>query len=169
MGHTAEEIGAILNDLEAAGVQNVLALRGDPAAGPGAEWVSTSGGFDHTDELIAYIRETSQLSIGVAAFPEAHPADSLERDTEVLKTKRDAGAEFAITDMVLRASDYFDLVARARAMGVDIPIIPGIMPILNYQAMSKMVELSGREMPQEGAGPYRALRDDPAALRAGGS
>ena len=169
VGHTAEEIGAILNDLEAAGVQNVLALRGDPAAGPGAEWVSTSGGFDHTDELIAYIRETSQLSIGVAAFPEGHiQADSLERDTEVLKTKRDAGAEFAITDMVLRASDYFDLVARARAMGVDIPIIPGIMPILNYQAMSKMVELSGREMPQEVLDRIEPLRDDPAALRAEG-
>ena len=169
VGHTASEIGAILEDLERAGVQNVLALRGDPVAGPRAPWVSTAEGFDHTDALIAYIREMSQLSIGVAAFPEGHiQSDSLDHDTAVLKAKYDAGAQFAITEMVLRAADYFGLVERARAAGIDIPIIPGIMPILNYKSMSKMVELSGREIPDEVLARIEPLKDDPEALRAEG-
>ncbi|HNI70219.1 MAG TPA: methylenetetrahydrofolate reductase [NAD(P)H] [Marmoricola sp.] len=169
VGHTAEEIAGILRDLEQAGVQNVLALRGDPVAGPRAPWVSTEGGFDHTDALISFIQSTSDLSIGVAAFPEGHvQADSLEHDTAVLRAKFEAGAEFAITDMVLRATDYFDMVRRARAEGVDIPIIPGIMPILNYKSMSRMVEMSGREMPAEVLARIEPLRDDPEALRAEG-
>jgi methylenetetrahydrofolate reductase (NADPH) len=169
VGHTGAEIATILGELENAGVANVLALRGDPVAGPRAPWVSTEGGFDHTDALISFIKETSDLSIGIAAFPEGHvQAESLEHDTQVLKAKYDAGAEFAVTEMVLRASDYFDLVERARAVGVDIPIIPGIMPILNYKSMSKMVELSGREIPAEVLARIEPLRDDPEALRAEG-
>lgn len=86
----------------------------------------------------------------------------------MLKAKQDAGAEFAITEMVLRASDYFGLVERARAAGVEIPIIPGIMPILNLRSMSKMVELSGRDMPAETLARIEPLADDPAAVRAEG-
>jgi methylenetetrahydrofolate reductase (NADPH) len=86
----------------------------------------------------------------------------------VLKAKRDAGAEFAITEMVLRSSDYFALVERAGAAGVDFPIIPGIMPILNYRSMAKMVELSGRDIPAEVMDRLAPLEDDPPALRAEG-
>ncbi len=86
----------------------------------------------------------------------------------VLKAKHDAGAEFAITEMVLRASDYFGLVERARAVGVDFPVIPGIMPILNFTSMAKMVELSGREIPDEVLARLEPLKDDPAAVRAEG-
>ena len=107
--------------------------------------------------------------VGVAAFPEGHrDAASLDDDVAVLKAKHDAGAEFAVTEMVLRASDYFGLVERARAAGVDIPIIPGIMPILNINSMARMVELSGREMPDEVLARIEPLRDDPAAVRAEG-
>ncbi len=86
----------------------------------------------------------------------------------VLKAKHDAGAEFAVTEMVLRASDYFGLVERAREVGVDFPIIPGVMPILNLTSMSKMVELSGRHMPDEVLARIEPLREDPAAVRAEG-
>jgi methylenetetrahydrofolate reductase (NADPH) len=86
----------------------------------------------------------------------------------VLKAKRDAGAEFAITEMVLRASDYFGLVERAQAAGVDFPVIPGIMPILNYASMAKMVELSGRDIPEEVMARLDPLKDDPTAVRAEG-
>lgn len=169
VGHAAEEIASILGELESAGVANVLALRGDPVAGPRAPWVSTEGGFDHTAELISFIRESSDLSIGVAAFPEGHvQADSLEHDTQVLKAKCDAGAEFAVTDMVLQASDYFNLVKRARDEGVDIPILPGIMPILNYNSMSRMVEMSGRQIPASVLARIEPLKDDQEALRAEG-
>ncbi len=105
----------------------------------------------------------------MAAFPEGHrDAASLEHDARVLKAKYDAGAEFAITEMVLRADDYFGLVRRAREIGADFPIVPGIMPILNLKSMRTMVRLSGREMPQATLDRVLPLEDDPAALRAEG-
>ena len=169
VGHTTEEIGAILRSLTDAGVRNVLALRGDPAGGPGTPWISTDGGVDYAADLVAYIRRQVDVCVGVAAFPEGHrDAPTLDADVEVLRRKRDAGAEFAITEMVLRASDYFGLVERAGAAGVDFPVIPGIMPILNFSSMSRMVELSGRQIPAEVMERIAPLRDDPAALRAEG-
>ncbi len=169
VGHTTEELQRILDSLRDAGVRNVLALRGDPPGGPGTEWVPTEGGLDYASELVEFIHRNAELSIGVAAFPEGHrDAASLDDDVAVLKAKRDAGAEFAITEMVLRSSDYFALVERARAAGVDFPIIPGIMPILNYRSMTKMVELSGRDIPAEVMERLAPLEDDPPALRAEG-
>jgi methylenetetrahydrofolate reductase (NADPH) len=107
--------------------------------------------------------------VGVAAFPEGHrDAASLDDDARVLKAKYDAGAEFAITEMVLRASDYTGLVRRAAEVGADLPIVPGIMPILNLSSMRTMVRLSGREMPAETLARILPLEDDPAALRAEG-
>ncbi|HET7351346.1 MAG TPA: methylenetetrahydrofolate reductase, partial [Marmoricola sp.] len=169
VGHTTEELQRILDSLRDAGVRNVLALRGDPPGGPGTDWVPTEGGLDYASELVEFIHRSAELSIGVAAFPEGHrDAASFDEDVEVLKAKRDAGAEFAITEMVLRSSDYFSLVERARAADVDFPIIPGIMPILNYRSMAKMVELSGRDIPDEVLARLEPLKDDPAAVRAEG-
>ena len=169
VGHTTEELATILESLERSGVHNVLALRGDPPGGPGTEWVSTEGGIEYASDLVGFIRRSNDFSVGVAAFPEGHRhAVTLEDDIAVLKAKHDAGAQFAITEMVLRSSDYFGLVERARAVGVDFPIIPGIMPILNFASMAKMVELSGREMPTEVLERLEPLREDPAALRAEG-
>ena len=169
VGHTTDELARILKSLKESGVRNVLALRGDPPGGPGTEWVSTSGGIEYASELVAFIRQVSDLSVGVAAFPEGHrDTVSLDDDVAVLKAKHDAGAEFAVTEMVLRASDYFGLVERARAVGIDFPIVPGIMPILNFNSMAKMVELSGREIPDEVLARLEPLKDDPAAVRAEG-
>jgi len=170
VGHTTDEIARILGQLQDAGVTNVLALRGDPPGGPGTPWVSTEGGVEYAAELVRFIRSTApDLCVGVAAFPEGHrDAESLERDAQVMKQKHDAGAEFAITEMVLRASDYFGLVERCREIGVDFPIVPGIMPILNLNSMRRMVELSGREMPDETLARILPLQDDPAAVRAEG-
>lgn len=169
VGHTVEEIEKVLGEITEAGVRNVLALRGDPPGGPHTEWVPTEGGVDHADELVALIRETDEFSIGVAAFPEGHvDAPSLDADVEVMQAKQAAGAEFAVTEMVLRASDYFGLVERCREAGVDIPIVPGIMPILNLRSMNRMVELSGRAMPDEVVARIEPLAEDPDALRAEG-
>jgi len=169
VGHTTHELTRILASLRESGVRNVLALRGDPLAGPGTDWVSTEGGIDYASELVSFIRSASDLCVGVAAFPEGHrDAATLDEDVAVLKAKRDAGAEFAITEMVLRASDYFGLVDRAAAAGVEFPVIPGIMPILNFTSMAKMVELSGREIPDEVLARLEPLKDDPAAVRAEG-
>ncbi|CUR53993.1 5,10-methylenetetrahydrofolate reductase [metagenome] len=167
VGHTREELQAILASYAAAGVHNVLALRGDPQDGPRAEWTPTEGGFTYASELVALA--AGDFSVGVAAFPDGHPAaPSLERDAEVLLAKQQAGAEFAITDMVFRATDYVALVERCSAIGVDIPILPGIMPILNLGQVRRMAELSGRELPGEVVERITAYADDPTALRAEG-
>ncbi|WP_435769360.1 methylenetetrahydrofolate reductase [NAD(P)H] [Nocardioides sp. SYSU DS0651] len=169
VGHTVEEIQKVLGELREAGVRNVLALRGDPPGGPHTEWIPTAGGVDHASELVALVRDHDDFCIGVAAFPEGHvEAPSLDDDVKVMAAKQEAGAEFAVTEMVLRASDYFGLVERCRAAGVDMPIVPGIMPILNLRSMHRMVELSGRAMPDEVLARIEPLADDTAALRAEG-
>ena len=169
VGHTREELESILAEFAGEGVNNVLALRGDPAEGPRAEWTPTEGGFTHASELVALARDHGGFSIGVAAFPGGHPgAESIERDLEVLLEKQRCGAEFAITDMVFRSADYFELVERAAEIGVEIPIVPGIMPILNLGQVSRMAELSGREIPADVRARVEVHRDDPAALRAEG-
>lgn len=169
VGHTVEEIRSVVSSLAESGVHNVLALRGDPPGGPGTPWEATDGGVDYASDLVGLIKEVADVSVGVAAFPEGHvDAPSLDEDVAVLRRKQDRGAEFAITDMVLRASDYFGLVERAEAAGVDIPIIPGVMPILSLKSMTRMVELSLREMPDEVTARLRPFESEPAALRAEG-
>jgi len=169
VGHTVQDLEQILDSLAAAGVRNVLALRGDPVGGPGTPWVSTPGGVDYASDLVEVVRRRSEFAVGVAVFPEGHrDAADLGHDLRVMRAKYDAGAEFAITEMVLRASDYFGLVERAREAGIAMPIIPGIMPILNLNSMRKMVELSGRHMPDEVLRRIDPLADDPAAVRAEG-
>ena len=132
VGHTRQELEAVVDSYAAAGIHNVMALRGDPADGPRAPWTPTDGGLAYATELVELVRERGDFSVGVAAFPEKHPSSaSLDHDADVLVAKARAGAEFAITQMFFRADDYFALVDRVRARGVDIPILPGIMPILN--------------------------------------
>lgn len=169
VGHTREEIVSVVRAFDRAGVRHVMALRGDPPGGPGSPWEATPGGLTYASELVALVRETVPARVGVAAFPEGHvDASSLEEDARVLKAKQDAGAEFAVTEMVLRADDYFGLVERARAVGVDMPIIPGVMPVLSLKSMRRMAELSRRELPEEVTARLLPLSDDPAALRAEG-
>ena len=169
VGHTREELTAILDDYAAAGVRNVLALRGDPKEGPRAPWTPTEGGPSYACELVELARDHGGFSIGVAAFPEGHPsAESPEKDAEVLLDKQRKGAEFAITDMVFRPRDYVRLVERASAIGVDMPIVPGIMPILNLRQIQRMAELSGREVPAAVVARVAAHDGDPAAVRAEG-
>jgi methylenetetrahydrofolate reductase (NADPH) len=168
VGHSRDELTTIADDLHRAGIRNVLALRGDPPAGPGTPWESTPGGLEYASELVTFL-QGRDLSVGVAAFPEGHrDSPDLDHDARVLKAKYDAGAEFAITEMVLRADDYTGLVRRAAEAGADFPIVPGIMPILNLNSMRAMVRLSGREMPPETLDRILPLEDDPAALRAEG-
>jgi methylenetetrahydrofolate reductase (NADPH) len=169
VGHTRDELRAILASYAAAGVRNVLALRGDPPEGPGTPWTATEGGLRYAHELVALVKELGGFSVGVAAFPEGHrEAESLDHDVAVLLAKQRAGAEFAITDMFFRARDYFSLVERGRAAGVDIPIVPGIMPITNLNQIKRMAELSGREVPAEVVERVATHDGDPVAVRAAG-
>ncbi len=169
VGHTRAELDGVLDSYASAGIGNVMVLRGDPEAGPRAPWTPTPGGLTYAQELVELVQERGDFSIGVAAFPEGHPsAESLDRDADVLVAKARAGAEFAVTQMFFAADDYFALVERVRARGVDLPILPGIMPILNLAAIRRQGELIGTEVPASVVERIGAHDGDPAAMRAAG-
>jgi methylenetetrahydrofolate reductase (NADH) len=169
VGHTRAELEAILDAYAAAGIEHVMLLRGDPADGPRAEWVATKGGLTYAVELVELARSRGEFRIGVAAFPEGHPgAASRDADADVLCAKAHAGAEFAVTQMFFRTQDYFDLVERVRSRGVDIPILPGIMPILNLNAIRRQGELIGTEVPADVVERISVHEGDAAAMRAEG-
>ena len=169
VGHTRAELERILDDYVAAGVHHVLALRGDPSEGPRAPWLPTEGGLDHAVELVELARSRGDFRIGVAAFPEQHPSsEPLDHDADVLVAKHRAGAEWAVTQMFFRASDYVDLVERVRARGSDLPILPGIMPILNLRNIERQGELIGTSVPDEVVARIAAHEGDPVAMRAEG-
>lgn len=168
VGHTREELDRILSEYAAGGVQHVMALRGDPEGGPRAEWTPTEGGLEYANELVE-LAASRDFRVGVAAFPDKHPmSPSVDHDAEVLVAKARAGAEFAITQMFFTAADYFALVERVRAHGVDIPILPGIMPILNLAAISRQGELIGAGVPDAVVDRIRAHEGEAARMRAEG-
>src|SRR5918998_4318638 len=160
---TVDDLRATLDQMRDAGIENVLALRGDPPQGQ-ERWTKTEGGLEYSLELIELVRENYGFSIGGAAFPETHiHATSPEEDLQFLKAKVDAGAQFLITQMFFDNRYYFDFVARARAIGIDVPIIPGVMPILSRSGIRRMAELSKARLPD---GLQRALevRQDDEAI-----
>ena len=169
VGHTRAELEEILDEYAAAGVHHVMALRGDPEGGPRAEWTPTEGGLTYASELVEMVSAREDFRVGVAAFPEKHPSSpSLDHDADVLVAKARAGAEFAVTQMFFRAEDYVGLVERVRARGVDLPILPGIMPILNLAAIRRQGELIGTEVPAEVVERIAAHDGDPVSMRAEG-
>src|SRR3954462_2706971 len=169
VGHTRAELESILDAYAGEGIKHVMLLRGDPSDGPRADWVPTEGGLTYAVEPVELARSRGDFRIGVAAFPEGHPgAATRDADADVLCAKAAAGAEFAVTQMFFRAQDYFDLVERLRTRGVDIPILPGIMPILNLNAIRRQGELIGTEVPTDLVARISAHDDARAAMRAEG-
>ncbi len=166
VGQSQDEVELVLKQYSAAGVNHVLALRGDPKGGPRAPWETHPGGMTHAIELVELAKSQGDLTVGVAAFPEGHPdAPDLESDADVLVAKARAGAEFAITQLFFRCADYVDLIERVRARDCDLPIIPGIMPILNFRQVARMAELSGAALPAEVLDYIEPVADDPAEVR----
>ena len=169
VGHTRAELEAILDSYAQAGVEHLMALRGDPSDGPRAPWTPTPDGLTYASELVELAKSRGDFRVGVAAFPEGHPsAESLDHDADVLAAKARAGAEFAVTQMFFRASDYFGLVKRVRDRGVEMPILPGIMPILNLNAIQRQGELIGTAVPDDVVARIAAHEGDPKAMRAAG-
>jgi methylenetetrahydrofolate reductase (NADPH) len=164
VGATVDELRSTLDRFASEGVENVLALRGDPPQGE-AEWRATEGGLEHSRELVELIAGGYSFAVGGACFPETHiHATSPEDDLRHLKDKVDAGVSFLITQLFFDNAVYEDFVARARSIGIDVPIVPGIMPITNIAQIKRITELSGSELP----GPIRAQldarADDPEAV-----
>jgi methylenetetrahydrofolate reductase (NADPH) len=166
VGASRAELRQVIAEYAAAGVRNVLAIRGDPPQGPRADWSSHPGGLDYAVELVQLVRELGNFSIGVAAFPDVHPASAdVEADARVLAMKAEAGAQFAITQMFFTEEAYFRLVERAQAHGASIPIIPAIMPVTNVRQVERIAELTGVALPDPIVSRLHAVVDDPAAVR----
>jgi methylenetetrahydrofolate reductase (NADPH) len=167
VGHTVAELRRIIGAYASAGVHNILALRGDPpGSDPHAPWIPTPGGLAHADELVTLTRSLGEFSVGVAAYPTKHPqSPDIATDTRHLAGKVAAGADFVVTQMLFSAADYAALVQRARAAGVDVPIIPGVMPVTSSTRLARICQLSGQPVPTELAGRLAAAAD-PAAARA---
>src|SRR5215218_10151700 len=144
---TTAELRETLDLMRESGVENVLALRGDPPKGE-TEWTATEGGLRYSRQLIELIRDEYDFAIGAACFPEVHiHADSAESDLRYCKEKVDAGARFLITQLFFDNAIYWDFVARARDSGIDVPIIPGIMPITNFEQIKRFTSMCGASIP----------------------
>jgi methylenetetrahydrofolate reductase (NADPH) len=168
-GTTSEQLAESLGWMRGQGIENVLALRGDaPKDQP--EWRPVPGGFRHAAELVAFIRSRFDYCVGGACYPEKHPeAPSPDEDLRHLKEKVDAGAEFLLTQLFFDDEDYWAFVARARALGIAVPIVPGIMPIVSAANLRHMLTLSpGSKRPTELERELDAAGDDAdAALEVG--
>lgn len=151
VGSTEEELKDVLGHYREAGIQSIMALRGDPTGGPSAPWISTPGGFDHADQLVRLAAESGDFAIGVAAFPDGHPASggNMEQDIEVLLRKESLGASFATTQFFFGVSKWSALVGKLSARGSRMPVIPGILPITNVKQLERMAELGGTPIPQD--------------------
>jgi methylenetetrahydrofolate reductase (NADPH) len=165
VGATSHEIEGVLQRLELAGIENVLALRGDPPKGEEG-FRQIRGGFAHANELAAFIKRCYRFCIGGACYPEVH-VECLDangqrdatRDLENLQKKIDGGCEFLVTQLFFDNDLYFDFVARARKAGIGVPIIPGIMPITNFEQVRRFTELCGATIPQTLMAELEQLKD----------
>jgi methylenetetrahydrofolate reductase (NADPH) len=164
VGETAEGLRSVVDGIAEAGIENVLALRGDPPRGK-PDFVQPDGGLGSATELAGLISETHpELAIGGACFPEVHPeADSLEADLAYLKTKVAAGARFLITQLFFDNRVYCEFVAAARRAGIDVPIIPGIIPIVSNAQVRRTCELCDASIPEPLAESLGALDGDERA------
>jgi methylenetetrahydrofolate reductase (NADPH) len=170
VGSTKDELLKILSQYRGAGIKSILALRGDPVGGPAATWVITDGGFDHADQLVELAISQGGFDVGVAAFPDGHPASSgnSEKDIDVLIRKEHLGATFATTQFFFESSKWETLVAKLSARGSNLPIIAGILPITNVKQLNRMAELGGTPIPGNISKLFNEISEDPDAVRKAG-
>jgi methylenetetrahydrofolate reductase (NADPH) len=161
---TVDDLRATLDRMRDAGVENVLALRGDPPEGQD-RWTQTEGGLEHSTELVALMEAEYDFAIGAACFPETHiDAVDAESDLRHLREKVDAGARFLITQLFFDNAVYDEFVARARDVGIDVPIVPGIMPITNVHQIKRITALCGSEIPSRLRYALESRADEPEAV-----
>ena len=167
VGSTRGELIEILQKYKEAGIHSILALRGDPTGGPSAPWVPTVGGFNHADQLVELAMEVGGFEVGVAAFPDVHPASNgdLAKDVDVLIRKESLGATFATTQFFFEAKSYQRLVEALAEKGSNLPIIPGILPVTNVKQLVRMSELSGTAIPANILEKFSAIEDDQDAVQ----
>ena len=161
-----EEIDQIVRDYAQVGVRHIVALRGDTVAGPGTAYAAHPGGYRNAADLVAGIKRIGDFEISVSAYPEKHPdSPTVEADIDMLKAKVDAGAGRAITQFFFENDLYFRYLDRVRARGIDIPIVPGILPVQNFKAATNFAKRAGASVPAWLAERFHGLDDDAATRK----
>jgi methylenetetrahydrofolate reductase (NADPH) len=158
---TRGEIDDIARAYWDAGIRHIVALRGDPPGGMGSQYTPHPGGYANAAELVEGLKKIAPFQISVAGYPEKHPASIDEKfDLENLKRKIDAGADRCITQFFFEADDFLRFRDRAAAIGIDAPVVPGIMPVSNFQSVTKIAGLCGSKVPSWFANLFEGLDDD---------
>jgi methylenetetrahydrofolate reductase (NADPH) len=163
---TRADIDAVIGAYAEAGVRHIVALRGDPPGGAGERYAPHPGGYQHAADLVAGIKRLADLEVSVSAYPEKHPdSPSVEADIDMLKAKVDGGAGRAITQFFFENSQYFRYLDRVRAAGIDIPIVPGILPVQNFKQTKNFAARCGASVPDWLAERFDGLDDDAATRK----
>ena len=166
VGATRAEVDAVIDSYCAAGVRHIVALRGDPVGGIGERYAPHPGGYRNAAELVAGIKRIAPVEVSVSAYPEKHPdSPTVAVDIDMLKAKVDAGATRAITQFFFENALYFRYLDRARASGIDIPIVPGILPVQNFKQTKNFAVRCGASVPAWLAERFDGLDDDPATRK----
>jgi methylenetetrahydrofolate reductase (NADPH) len=163
---TRADVDAVVRNYVAAGVRHIVALRGDPTGGVGEPYVPHPGGYKNADDLVAGIKRIADVEVSVSAYPEKHPdSPTVEADIDMLKAKVEAGAARAITQFFFDNELYFRYLERARARGIEVPIVPGILPVQNFKQTKAFADRCGASMPAWLAERFAGLNDDTATRK----
>jgi methylenetetrahydrofolate reductase (NADPH) len=169
VSHSVAELRQVIGAYAAAGISNVLAVRGDPPGDPLGEWVAHPEGLRYADDLVRLVRRLGDFCVGVAAFPYGHPRSAdLDSDLARLLAKIRAGADFAISQLFLEPEGFLRLRDRLAAAGCDVPLLPGIMPLTTLRTLRRGPELYGAPLPDDLVARLDRFADDPKAFRAAG-
>ncbi len=164
-GQTKEAVHSVLVRLDSAGIENVIALRGDPPKGQ-SDFVPEDGGFAHATDLIRHIKGSFSMGIAAACYPEPHPeAIDAKTDLEYAKRKVDEGAEFLITQLFYDNDDFYSFVDRARQVRIDVPIVAGLMPVVSTSQIRRIAAMCGAKIPPELDKRLEACAEDDKAAR----
>jgi len=160
VGHKKDEIVSVLESLENCGIENILALRGDPPKGE-KKFVKPEGGFGFANELVSFIKSNFSFCVGAACYPEGHiECLNLSQDMDNLKRKVDSGVDFLITQLFFNNNHYFDFIDLAQKEGISVPILPGIMPILNLKQSQRFTKMCGASLSASLLAKFEGFQDD---------